>query len=870
MDFAVSDLDTNQYAESDGLSALIELTEAEARGEIAHWLRVAKHEQSAGRTEEARALLLAAAERFPGSAQVSHDLAKLAEARSGWAEAERHWRMFASLSPTVWWGLTHMSHALRQQRRTAEAEQAASEALRRFPHEVGVFLEYARVAESRKDVAEAAERWSTATERFPAVWEGWIGRAWALQRQGRAAEAEEILADAQRLLPNEARLFTDHAVLAEIRRDWPEAGARWMAVTTRFPTNWHGLTGQARVLRQNGRPEDAKILLTQAVERFPTQPEPLVELARLAETSQDWTEAERWWQGYIAAEPKSWWGYAGLANALKEQRRSADADAIVIEQFDRFQHEPGLFIAYARLADRSKDWPESLKRWEAVAERFPDVWDALGGQGRALRELRRYQEARALLEASAIRFPSMSAPLHDLARLAETMRDWTGAERWWREFLTLEPSAWWGYTGLASALHEQDRAPEADAVLCDQFERLAHQPEIFMSHATLAERARDWPPAEARWANVAARFPNRWEGYAGQARSLAQQDDSGRLTQADNLYRKAHAACSDLPHLLSDWATFRIKRLGHDFDRPLTEIETAIDDFLRFNAATADLLRNKAAIKRAVGNHKGAFETLVSATSLFPNDRALLMELASMQELLLDQEVNSASVEITQHIFQANKPSLFARFESLGGGGPLETGWGNGCEFGLIQRNSGAEPLGLLRWASIGPQNLIRALGRQLSDVGEPDSISISPHGNRWAATETNYDIMLGNTQLLQVDVSKEEARRRVSARLRFLARKLGEDLTLGEKIFVYRVFGRKLDETTVANLHNAVRAFGNGRLLYVTYADEHHPPGTVEMPQPGLLLGFIDWFSADREGIPGNFPGWKNVCEAALNEITV
>lgn len=722
--------ETRQDIQAGARSALIERTVAEAGDAVTHWLRIAQNEVALGRTEEARALLEAAAARFPDAAQVVNELANLADARGDWVEAERYWRVFTALSPTVWWGPTHVSHALCQQGRAGDAETTIREVLARFHDQVGVFLEHARVAETRKEVAEANARWAVVTERFPQVWEGWIGQAWALQRQGRVTQAEACLADAQALLPNEERLFTDHAVLAEMRQDWTEASARWAVVVERFPKISGGLTGQARMLRQRGQLEEAKVLLIRAAERFPTQPDPLVELARLAESA----------------------------------------------------------------------------------------------------------------------------------------LDWTAAERWWRDFVALKPNHWWGYTGLANALREQNRVSEAGAVLASQFGPLATEPIIFTEHARLAERARDWRQAEARWADIVARFPNLADGYTGRARSVSAQGDSRRLGEADNLYQQAHRAFTDVPNILYDWGMFRIQHRDHKFDRPLIEIELRISDFLQKNPSRADVLRCQAAIRRSVGDHQAAFRILTSAAKLFPKDRSLTFELALMQELLLDREVNDVTTEIPKYVFQlSDEPSMFSRFESLGGGGQQGDIFGYGCEFGLVQRNFGADPLGLLRWASIGPQNLIRALDCRFADVGDYNSVLITPQGNSWGATETNYDIIMAHTQLEQNHVPMDEAKKRVSGRMKFLARKLTEDLVIGEKIFVYRVLGGKLDDATLANLHNAVRTYGNSSLLYVTHSDKDNLPGTVRMLQPGLLIGFIEWFAPDRPGLPDNLLGWRKICEAAL-----
>jgi Tfp pilus assembly protein PilF len=54
---------------------------------------------------------------------------------------------------------------------------------------------------------------------------------------------------------------------------------------------------------------------------------------------------------------------------------------------------------------------------------------------RAAREAGQITEARAMLETAAQHFPDSMAVRHDLARIAEATRDWTGAEHQWRAFL---------------------------------------------------------------------------------------------------------------------------------------------------------------------------------------------------------------------------------------------------------------------------------------------------------------------------------------------------------------------------------------------------------------------------------------------------
>src|SRR5216683_6255225 len=56
---------------------------------------------------------------------------------------------------------------------------------------------------------------------------------------------------------------------------------------------------------------------------------------------------------------------------------------------------------------------------------------------------------------------------------------------------------------------------------------------------------------------------------------------------------------------------------------------------------------------------------------------------------------------------------LMYRFASLG----------DNCEFGLVQRRCGAEPLGLFRFATIGPESLVQLLEAGLDDLLDPAAL---------------------------------------------------------------------------------------------------------------------------------------------------
>ena len=181
---------------------------------------------------------------------------------------------------------------------------------------------------------------------------------------------------------------------------------------------------------------------------------------------------------------------------------------------------------------------------------------------------------------------------------------------------------------------------------------------------------------------------------------------------------------------------------------------------------------------------------------------------------------------------------LMLRFESLGGAG-------HGCEFGLFQREFGAEPLGLLRWADLGYDGITGALRSRFAGVGEEENtrLFVPDGGDEWWTTDHRY--WMAMRSFVKADSMPRDRMLAVSLkRQRFLRDKLIADLQAGEKIFVYKDMRETLPRDQLRGLYESVRGYGSNVLLYIGYQDASHPNGTVRVAAPGLIVGYIDHFT--------------------------
>lgn len=198
--------------------------------------------------------------------------------------------------------------------------------------------------------------------------------------------------------------------------------------------------------------------------------------------------------------------------------------------------------------------------------------------------------------------------------------------------------------------------------------------------------------------------------------------------------------------------------------------------------------------------------------------------------------------------------SLLLRFESLG----------EGSTFGLVQRRCGVEPLGLLRFASTPLAPLLQALQERFTGMGRPEAIEIevAASGREYMVHDRRFGFRY-HAWVRPGEMPVEAIHAREARRLPFLIRKLIEDLTEGEKTFVFHGM-RPLVESQARQLAAAIRAYGPGRLLWVELADAAHPPGTVVDLGAGLLKGHIDRFAPGEDAHDLSLDGWLAVCRNA------
>jgi tetratricopeptide (TPR) repeat protein len=499
--------------------------------------------------------------------------------------------------------------------------------------------------------------------------------------------------------------------------------------------------------------------------------------------------------------------YLEDARRLRELGRLDEAEAVLREAIRCFPDLPDPLLDYARLAEARRESGEAAARWKAARILFPERWLCYVGEALGLCQNGQLDEGEALLREAMERFPDEPQPILDHARVALLRRDWDEAAIRWQKARSRFPERPITYLCEAWALRELGHRDEAEALLREAMDKFPTEAQPVVDYARVSEARGDWPEAAHRWEAARRKSPSDIAGFVGGATALR---ELRQFEQAENLLREA---INDLPpnaqvwSLLADLATRR-----NDWPAALARWQEAQSRFPdqrefahRILEARMRLIETGTATDGAAASEAAAPQGAAG-----PNTQSTAAEQAgaAMRELMLD-------------------------FESLGG-------MLHGCEFGTVQREFGAEPLGLLRWSDIGPAELVTALEARFAGVGLPENTELflaDNAGRREYITKDTRFGMIMHTFIHEDTITHDKMFAQACRRLQFLAQKLVEDLAGSEKIFVYKYTLRPLTTAEVHSIYQAVRGYGKGTLLNVTKADDGHGTGSVEQIDDGLLI---------------------------------
>ena len=279
----------------------------------------------AGRLSEADAALARGLAAFPDDAAIHTRYAGLADIMRDWNESARRWNAVKTRFPEVPEAPVCEALAFTHLWRFDDAEKVLSDAIAIAPSDRIFELrrEQAWLGFRKRDPDYAKSRFDAMIRDYPDQAAGYAGSALALGGFGREAEAEALLNLATERLPYDRGLaFQRIELTIALARTDIAAAKRAMGYLeefrVRFPDDPVGFVLGVQLHMQDNQYDPAVELLTAALEKWPDNPELMLQYARCAELQGQADPAEQRYRRMTLALPLHPDGYLGQARLLDQ------------------------------------------------------------------------------------------------------------------------------------------------------------------------------------------------------------------------------------------------------------------------------------------------------------------------------------------------------------------------------------------------------------------------------------------------------------------------------------------------------------------------------------------------------------------------
>ena len=254
--------------------------------------------------------------------------------------------------------------------------------------------------------------------------------------------------------------------------------------------------------------------------------------ARLAFRAGDRERALRIWRDMNECYPKLCMTSDEALNLVVDLGQYDEVEALIRVGRRRYPWHRAMFATIsARAAHGRGDADETLRRCAVLHRKFPGVAAGYTIAAACLADLGRKDEAEAMIEQAASRFPRNYEIIVAHARYAERGKDWPKALERWR-VLTDRFDDFLGPVGVAQSLREMVCYDEAREIATEASERFPDSPWADVELARIAAAVGNLEGAAQHWETTRERFPDFAVAYTAGAEAVRRV---GREAEADKI-----------------------------------------------------------------------------------------------------------------------------------------------------------------------------------------------------------------------------------------------------------------------------------------------------------------------------------------------
>jgi tetratricopeptide (TPR) repeat protein len=243
------------------------------------------------------------------------------------------WRNATAQFPKQWLSAPPGLSVMLDLKQYDQAEEVMRAALSYEPKSPIILRSLVQTARMRGDIDEAVERCYQLRKLLPVSAESLLDIADLLIGLKKSAEAEKLLENSSFVFKE--KVCRKLAELAMGRQDWGTAVKRWEEIAA-TSNAFAPILGAAICYKELEQFDSARAILVAALQRSAPPADIWLELARLAERMEEWSEAARLWHDIRLRMPQQLAGYTEGARVLIRLGQGSKARSVLRDAEVRF------------------------------------------------------------------------------------------------------------------------------------------------------------------------------------------------------------------------------------------------------------------------------------------------------------------------------------------------------------------------------------------------------------------------------------------------------------------------------------------------------------------------------------------------------
>jgi tetratricopeptide (TPR) repeat protein len=554
------------------------------------------------------------------------------------AEAIKIYEQILAVDPNNEDALVGKITSLRSRHQFAESEAETRQALEKFPKNAKFLNQDAELDFDKHQYEQAIKKFEQILKDYPENHEAWAGKIKSLRSLRHFPEAEQVMQEALKQLPQNVRILNEQGYLHADQQQHEAAIKAFSQVLSIDSMNADAFDGKIQALRSQGKWDQSNQAIEKMCDRPGNSSEMLNECAWLYFNQQQYDKAIQVCEQILTDVPNDEYAWEGKIDSLRQQSDFGKAAQAVQQALTQLPRSLSILNQQGYLYAVQQQHEAALKAFEQGLSIDPINVDAFTGKIQALRSQGKWDQSNQAIEKMLDRPGNSPEILNTCGWLYFNQKQYDKAIQVFEQTIKDFPYDEDAWVGKIASLRWQSDFDKAAKAIQEALTRLPQNVGILNQQGHLyADQSKYEKAIQVFQQTLNDHFNDEYT-WRGKISSLRRMH---RFTEAEEAAQKALGQLPQNITILEE--KINLYRSQGQYDK----IIAVCDEILKIDLANGDAFVQKIVVMRSLRRFPDAAQVIQEALTRLPQNVRILNQQGYLH---LDQQQHAAALKAFKQV----------------------------------------------------------------------------------------------------------------------------------------------------------------------------------------------------------------------------